>query len=130
MTYRFPTEAEWEYACRAGQEEPYGTDERLHTYIDRHTIRPTCVGQSGPNPWGLYDLGWWWEPCQSYFLPYPATADEGREDMRADWHQRSYWLHVVRGGNGQCAFRGYTPPLSSAPPLALRLVCALEPYVP
>ena len=98
-------------------------------YIDRHTVIPTRAGQSGPNPWGLHDLGWWWEPCQSYFLPYPTTADEGREDIRAEYKQWSYWLHVARGGNGHCAFRSYTPPLCQTP-LTVRLVCTLEPYAP
>lgn len=98
--YRLPTEAEWEYACRAGTKTEQFFDEKKETLADYAWFRANAemrvqpVAQKKPNPWGLYDLygnaGEW---CSDWYVDFPAGGKDPQGPMASLLQQR-----VFRGG--------------------------------
>ena len=130
--YRLPTEAEWEYAARAGSSSTYhfGDDKGMvgqyGWYADNSPLRTNPVAEKRPNQWGLYDMyGNVWEWVQdwedeNYYRNSPMNDPKGPD---------SGWYRVNRGGswfNGARALRSANrhsdPPGSGNGYLGFRLV--------
>jgi formylglycine-generating enzyme required for sulfatase activity len=143
--YELPTEAEWEYACRAGTKTPfwfgdsitdkdanynatytYGKDGKKGTYREK----TTPVQEFKPNPWGLYDMhGNLQQWCQDYYAPYPEgditdPSNLKKSDIDARVLRGGSWIDGPVGCRAAC--RGGFGPHYRVDVRGCRVVCRLE----
>ena len=94
LPYRLPTEAEWEYACRADTTTNFYTGDTLPKEFSDKNGKQLDVGQTKPNSWGLYDMhGNVEEWCYDWYGPYVKKRQKDPVGyMDGD-------LRVTRGGS-------------------------------
>ncbi len=143
-TYRLPSEAEWEYACRAGTTTPFYFGETITGELANYRAREiyasepkgeyreqtTPVGQFPPNAFGLYDMhGNVWEWCQdTWHNNYNGAPKDGSASIDNNDSSR----RVLRGGSwltypARCrsANRSNFNPIFDISNIGLRVVCVL-----
>ncbi len=113
-TYSLPTEAEWEYACRAGTTTPFHFGETItgdlanydarYTYADEpkgeHRSKTMAVGQFSPNAFGLYDMhGNVWEWCADHYSNYEGAPTDGSAWIEAEISHNDNRYRMLRGGS-------------------------------
>lgn len=115
-TYRLPTEAEWEYACRAESTGRwcFGDNEAdlgKYAWYDVNSQGKTHpVSQLKPNAWGLYDMhGNVWEWCQDWYGEYPrvpVTDPHGPDNGKYRVLRGGSWFNLAWGTRsaGRCGF--------------------------
>ncbi len=116
--YRLPTEAEWEYACRAGSTNlfSFGDDAKAaeaYAWTEENSDGATHpVGQKLPNAWGLYDMhGNVWEWCRDWFAEYPAVEETnpvGPSTSKYKVFRGGGWNHQAKFA--RCSNRFMMPP--------------------
>ncbi|MCL4205664.1 MAG: SUMF1/EgtB/PvdO family nonheme iron enzyme [Pirellulaceae bacterium] len=128
--YRLPTEAEWEYACRAGSKTKWSFGDSESSlgeyawYTSNAGSKTNPVGQKKPNAWGLYDMhGNVWEWCSDWWKrDYTTTAmsdPTGPATGSARVFRGGSWLYY--GVNCRSAYRNGDTPSSRGSGVGFRL---------
>ena len=141
-TYRLPTEAEWEYCCRAGTTTPFSSGEDItpeqanfggkwRPASTKFPGRPRVleVGSYEPNPWGLYDMhGNVQEYCLDKFGDYHHDAVEDPKGSKTG-QERIIRGSAVTYAKNTCrsAYRHYLRPEKTNEFTGFRVVCVIEP---
>lgn len=132
MTFNIPSEAQWEYACRAGTTTRYYFGDKLtaeqanFNQTLRHT---TPVGSYPPNAWGLHDMhGNVWEWCQDWRDGIFYRTSPSDDPV----HTTPGTYRILRGGSWRdsevrcrSAYRNYEPPTESSSRYSVRLILEL-----
>lgn len=138
--YRLPTEAEWEYACRAGTVTPFWFGSQLngehgncdgnHPYPDNtakgpYLKRPCVVGNYGANPFGIYDQhGNVWEWCRDWYGAYgtlDADDPSGPSSGSSRVLRGGAWINRARRCDS--ADRSYSDPSVRYYGIGFRVLC-------
>lgn len=119
-----PTEAQWEYACRAGTRSGYAGDLYLMGWYRNNSHGTThSVGQKQPNAWGFYDMhGNIWEWCSDNYGPYnewPTNDPTGPNIGPYKVRRGGSWCNTKRC---RSANRGYDAPNGRYSRLGFRIV--------
>jgi len=134
-TCRLPSEAEWEYACRAGKETEYWWgnefDESKANTREGGSGRPSPVGDYPKSPWNLYDMsGNVWEWVEDHWHEnYDGAPSDGSAWIDDDAPETG--PRVLRGGSwgfnlvvARCAFRSESDPYDRDFDFGFRVVCS------
>jgi len=135
FTYRLPSEAEWEYACRAGSTDAFASQpgplDAMGWWNDNSGGQAHPVGQKRPNAFGLYDMhGNVWEWCQdNYHESYVGAPKDG-----SAWLGGGSTNRVMRGGSWdydsrhlRSANRESLPPHTRGNHIGFRVVAVARP---
>jgi len=123
LELRLPTEAEWEYACRAGTTTPFSFGEQITPDLvnyngnfpyagglkGKYCEQTVPVGSLPPNPWGMHEMhGNVWEWCEDWFGDYPSNSEvnpTGPKTGAARVLRGGSWIYDARFVRSACRGR-------------------------